>query len=255
MLPIGQAIPFTERRLRQGSQVTEADIAFAVPIWKRYAPPPFRNIIEGDPAYRFNPTRRVYIYASNGQAIDPQRFRALVIEPFLRNIQAAMREISKRLQDRRITLPEWQAEMESMVKASQLAVALVANGGIGNNDDDDRTAIALGIFAMLVFLAGFARDIQTGSQPMNGLLLSRTDLYAFGGRDAYEEARRNGHIFHTDATTERRVLMPGADHCHTQDGQEGCVELAALGWVRIGTLPRIYDTPCRTNCMCHFEFR
>lgn len=256
MLPIGQAIPFTERRLSEQSQITEADIAMAISLWKKYAPTQYRALITGGGAlFGWDPNRRQFFYESNGYMIDPLRLRNVAIEPFLQNVRVAMRDISTRLQNKQISLPEWQTEMMALTKSSQVAAALVANGGADNQDESNALLVAAGIAAMLAFLQTFAQEIQTGKQLLNGLLLSRTDLYALGGRDAYEEARRNGFIFSGMATQERRVLQPGANHCVSNDEQEGCIELAALGWQPIGTLPRLYDTPCRTNCLCTFIFR
>lgn len=256
MFPIGKAISLPEIKLEAESQVTETDVALAIALWRKYAPARFRSIIDGGSIFEWEETLRVYRYKSNGRIIDPLVLRNSAIEPFLQNVKLSMRDISRRLQDRQINLPEWQFEMMRMVKGSQIAVSLVASGGADNNDEEDTALIALGILAMLSFLKNFALDIESGKQLLNGLLLTRTDLYAFGGRDAYEEARRNGMIKYGVSTQERRVLDPEANHCVTdKDGWIGCVELADRGWQPIGTLPRLYDTPCRTNCQCHFEFR
>jgi hypothetical protein len=56
------------------------------------------------------------------------------------------------------------------------------------------------------------------------------------------------------AAQERRRLGV-AEHCRTHGDLEGCVELHDLGWQPIGSLPRLGQTPCRTNCKCHWQFR
>ena len=145
--------------------------------------------------------------------------------------------------------------MYSLTKYSQLAAALIANGGARNNTQTDYALIVAIILALLLFLQKFAEDLEAGKQLLNGTLLSRSDLYANAARDAYEEMRRQVMALYTDATQERRVLDPGAQHCHSIDGWIGCPELAALGWRPIGTLPRLMDTPCRSNCRCSFKFR
>jgi hypothetical protein len=57
---------------------------------------------------------------------------------------------------------------------------------------------------------------------------------------------------------ELRVLGE-ADHCSTEDDpdgdREGCLELAALGWQPIGTLPKIGESVCIVNCHCRFAYR
>jgi hypothetical protein len=238
--------------LKSKAEVSPADVLLAVAMWKRYAPPAYRSIIEADDKkFKWNASRMEY--TRNGARIDPQKLRTLAIEPFLLAVKTAMRGLSAQLQEKRISLPEWQAQMADFVKHSQLAAALVANGG-NRQDQTDYAAIALSILAMLAFLQTFAGDVDGGKQLLNGTLLSRTGLYANAIRDAYEQARREG-ISSTGATMERRVLLPGAEHCTSDDEMEGCIELAEMGWQPIGTLPRLYDTPCRTNCLCHFEYK
>jgi hypothetical protein len=146
--------------------------------------------------------------------------------------------------------------MYSLTKFSNLAAALVANGGARNNTETDYAVIILVILAMPIFLQGFADDIEAGRQLMNGTLLSRGDLYASSGRDAYEEMRRHVEKVYVGMTQERRVLDRDAQHCHTdKHGLVGCVELAERGWQPIGTLPKLMSTPCRSNCRCTFFFR
>lgn len=256
MSPIGNSLNWTPPQIAAESQITPSDISAAVALWKRYAPTRYRDLIAGGGVlYGWDKTRRVYFRESNGEVIDPLTLRNIAIDPFLFNVRLAMRDTSTRLQQHKITLAEWQLEMTELVKNSQIAAALVADGGEPNATNNDYAVIVLLILAMLGFLSAFAKDIETGKQPLNGLLLSRSDLYAFAGRDAYEEARRQGLIEEGEMIEERRVLDPGANHCHTQDEWIGCPELAELGWQPIGSLPRLYDTPCRTNCKCHFEYR
>ena len=101
-------------------------------------------------------------------------------------------------------------------------------------------------------LTNFANEIASGKQALDGRFTLRVNMYAKAARGTGEEIARavaaeNGY------TKERRILGV-ADHCRTAGGLQGCVELAEKGWEPIGTLPRIGDTPCRTNCHCHFIY-
>ena len=253
MPKIGKATHYTEEQISKNSEITEDDIALAIAMWLRYSVSPFRGLIDNSSEYKFDLTRRVWMKA--GKAIDPLVIRNRAIEPFLNNMRILMRETSEQLQRGEISLAEWQIKTAQYVKVCQVAPALIANGGVKSTSPTDYEKIALFILLMLVFLSGFAEDIDNGKQPFNGLLLSRTDLYAKAGRDAYEEMVRYEAQNYLGRQYERRVLDENANHCHSVDGWLGCPELAEMGWKRIGTLPRIYDTPCRTNCACHWEFR
>lgn len=257
-----KAAHYTNDEIQQIAAVNEADVEIARDMWRRYSLPLFRDLIDA-PLYGSGERARIawdartrrYIYTANGYRIPPIEIRNRIIEPFLANVRFAMRFVSARLQSGEITLIEWQREMYNLTKYSQLAAALIANGGARNSTQTDYAAIAALILALLLFLQAFVLDIETGKQLLNGTLLTRGDLYANAGRDAYEEMGRYGERLYLGSTMERRVLDPGAHHCHTIDDWTGCPELAELGWRPIGTLPRLYDTPCRTNCRCHFEYQ
>lgn len=243
----------SNKELEKASDISEADIILSVALWKRYAPAQYRTIIDTDDKV-FEWVKSEMVYKRNGVRIDPTRLRTLAIDPFLSNVKLAMRGLSTQLQSGALKLPEWQQQMNDLIKWSQLAAALVANGGTRNSTQNDYAVVAISIFAMLTFLQVFANEIESGKQKLNGSILSRSGLYANAARDAYEETRRIGMARYAGATLERRVLDAVANHCVTDGEMIGCVELAAMGWQPIGTLPRLYDTPCRTNCMCHFEF-
>lgn len=257
------AIHYSQTELTALANVSDADVALAREMWRRYSLPIFRDLIDaplvgtGRARIVWDAQTREYVYTSNGYHIPPLDLRNHAIEPFLNNVRFAMRFIDARLQNGEVTLIEWQQEIIRLTKFSQLAAALVANGGTRNNTQTDYALIAAIILALLLFLQKFALDIESGAQLLNGTLLSRSDLYANAGRDAYEEMRRRVMGLYTDATEERRVLDAAASHCHTDEktGERGCVELAALGWQPIGTLPPLRSTPCRSNCRCHFVFR
>lgn len=261
---------YTDQQLDDLSQVTPADIQAAVILWMLYAPPIYKDIINapalgtvetlgGNPQVRarfFWDQRRLQYYDKRaGRYIPPLELRRVAIEPFINRVKEQMRSTSAQLQARDISLGEWQAAQMQAVKHSQIAAGLVANGGTLNTTEVDYIKIASFVLAMFLFLRTFVNEIKSGIQKLNGLLLSRTALYAAAARDSYEEMRRHGVGMYTELAEERRVLDPGAHHCQTVGDHTGCPELAAMGWQPVGVLPRIYDTPCGTNCRCHWEFR
>lgn len=263
-----KSIPYSPGELESLAGVSPADIAIARELWIRHAPAGYVALMDapavGMPGsdrarYLWGPLRRLYIDGITGEAISPLEIRNRAIEPFIQRISERIRDVSARLQIGSITLAEWQQEVMPLIKYSQIAAALIANGGARNNTETDSEAIAGFILALFLFFQLFANDIESGDQPINGTLLSRGDLYAKAARDAFEEMRRVVMRVYVGVSHERRVVDPRALHCHTiimEDGEEwvGCPELAALGWQPIGTLPRLRDTPCLSNCHCRFEF-
>jgi len=252
-MAIGNAIHYTQDELESQSQIAPADIELAIALWLKYASSQYRNILSPSSQYKWDASKRQYVNAS-GDSIDPLTLRNNAIEPFITNIRIVMRGMSTSLQEGKLSLQEWQTQTIYLIKYSQIASALVANGGADNTTKKDNEKIVALILILLLFHLAFAIAIETGEQLLNGTLLSRTGLYADAIRDAYEETRRQAIIEYTDKTLERRILDPEANHCHTVDDWTGCPELADLGFQPIGTLPRLMDTPCLTHCRCSWEF-
>lgn len=270
MPPINKlkAIQYSPDELRDLAGVSPSDIQLARDLWIRHAPPLYKGLMDaplaGTPGsdrarYVWSPVRRLYLDGGTARPIPPLEIRSRAIDPFIQAISIRIREVSQRLQQNMITLAEWQREVMPLIKYSQIAAGLIANGGAGNNNENDYLAIAAFILALFLFFQSFTNEIESGKQLINGTLLSRGDLYANAARDAYEEMRRFIMQTYLGIEYERRVLDPRAHHCHTvilEDGEEwvGCPELAELGWQPVGVLPRLMATPCLSNCKCHFEF-
>ena len=254
-------MPFLpQSALKEYSTVTEADIAFAVAMWYRLAPAFYRPLMDaplaGQPArFTWDAKVRLYVYTQSGRHIPALEIRNRAIEPFIQSVKDMMRAATAGLQSKAADVDAWQAEMMQTIKLSQLAAWLIANGGQKNATKSDNDNAALTILALLIFFNLFVKDILAKKQPMNGFLLLRSGLYANAARDAYEEGRRQGEQIYLGKTQERRVLDPQANHCHTVEDWIGCPELAAKGWRPIGSLPRLMDTPCVSNCRCHFEYK
>lgn len=267
MANLGKALPYDLESLEQFSQINDVDAQRAREMWKRHAPRIYTDLINApllgagvSAIYLWDAQRRQYYQSRMKRYIEPLELRRRAIDPFLNSVRLDMRDVSARLQRGDISLADWQVEMMYLTKYSQMAAALIANGGIGNTSPSDYLMIAAFVLAMLVFLQNFAVQIETGEQVINGLLLSRADLYAWAGRDAYEEMRRYEMRVYAGMTLERRVLDPEANHCVPDvrpNGEywESCPELSAKGWQPIGSLPRLMDTPCRSKCKCHYEYK
>jgi len=263
MPTIGKAIRYSDKAIEQLSQVTEADIEAARSLVRSAVPPRYRSILDASIAggsvtasspYAWDPKAGGYIHVPTGRHIQPLELRNQAIEPMIARSKQTQRAISNQLQNQEITLAEWQTQMIGQVKQAQVASALVANGGQKNTNENDKEEIALLILALLLLLNGFSQEIQSKKQPLNGLLLLRSDLYANAARGTYEDV--GGYVASTylGKTEERRLLSP-ADHCHADGNLIGCVELAAQGWQPIGSLPSIGKTPCRSNCRCRKVYR
>lgn len=202
--------------------------------------------------YRWNEIAARYIGA-NGRFV-PRSLVNAALEQTVTGSQIEMGLLSERLQSGSISLLEWRAGMAQQIKMLHVAQSALARGGWSQMTQSDWGWVGSEIKKQYQFLDRFAADIASGKQPLNGRFLQRAKLYANASRGMFEEMRRRYMRLFKGATEERRNLGV-AEHCQTVDKLEGCVELAAKGWQPIGTLPRIGESPCRTNCKCYYLFR
>ncbi len=187
-----------------------------------------------------------YRHIGSGKFVSAKQVRSAVdtvIDTESRNVRA----ISQQLVNGEINLAEWQLRMSAQVKTLHVAMGLAASGGKNAVSASDLGFIGSQIKEQYKFLRQFAKDIKTGKQKLNGSLVARSALYVQSARGAFEDGVRRANK-NIGRNAERRVLGQ-ADHCQT------CVQQASLSWQPIGTLNRIGDSLCRSNCHCSFQFK
>jgi len=258
-----KTIKFSESALEQMAQVTQADSMSAKALWTQTVPLKWKPLLDSqtigidDPlnsVYVWDASSRRYVHLRSKHYVSFQDIRSQAVEPLVVRSKQLQRAISQQLQSGAMTLAEWQIQMISNIKQTELAAALAANGGEQNTSEADKKKVAAAILLLLLFFKTFAEDIEAGTQALNGSLLARSDLYAGSARSIFEETQRVGMAVNFGEVEERRVLGV-AEHCHSDGELDGCVELADRFWSPINTLPPLGKTPCRANCKCHFTYR
>lgn len=199
------------------------------------------------PDYLWNDKAGRYVSASTNRFVRYQDVRNALDQVAARS-QANMRALTEALQAGDLSLAEWQAAFAREIKTMHTASAAAANGGWAQMSQADWGATGAQIKRQYKFLQGFADDIASGKQPINGRMLVRSDLYGKAGRGTFEEMRRRYQELSNLMEEERRVIT-AVESC------EDCIDYAGDGWQPIGSLPRIGDSECRTNCKCFFEYR
>lgn len=198
--------------------------------------------------YRFNPgagTTGRYI-APSGRFV-PQSAITKEMERVIGGAKGEMQSFSRQLQAGSISLQEWYDGMRSNMKIIHNLDAAIAKGGWAQMTQSDWGAVGQLTRQQYQFLNNFALQIANGTQSLDGRFIVRSGMYADAARGTGEDMKRRD-AGNRGFTEERRVLGV-ADHC------TDCLEFSARGWQPIGTLPRIGDSLCKTNCHCHFEFR
>lgn len=207
--------------------------------------------------YGWNETAGRYIDLSTGRFVpfvDVRDSLELVMDAS----GVRMSTLTDQLIGEQISLAEWQLGLMEEIKISHTAAAAAASGGWAQMSQSDWGAVGRLIRDQYDFLRNFANEIASGKQRLDGTARVRTDLYAQAARGTFEETRRRYERLKNGMEEEARALGE-ADHCSSDDDPrgdlEGCLELAALGWQPIGTLPKIGQSVCITRCHCRFIYR
>lgn len=207
---------------------------------------------EFDSRYRWNPE-----VGSTGRYIDKdgrivkQSVITDQLEKVISKLQSDMVALALDLTDGKISTQQWYDTFKGQIKNMHGISASLAKGGWAQMGDKEWELTKDIVEKQMGFLNKFAKGIDDGEVKLDGNFLRRVNQYVAASRSTGEEIKRQA--MQDKATHEKRVLGP-ADHCHTQDGLDGCWELFKLGWQLMGILPPIGETPCRQNCHCKYVF-
>ena len=204
--------------------------------------------------YGWNDKAARYVNLTTGRFVSSKAVKD-GLEKVVAKSQSEIKLISERLVAGDITLAEWQTGMAQQIKLGHTASAAAARGGWAQMTQADWGATGQLVKKQYAYLGKFSSDIESGKVKLDGRFLTRAQMYGQAERGTYETMRSRYAAANKGAVEERRVLEPGAEHCEAHGDRPGCVELAELGWQPIGTLPRIGEATCWTNCLCHFETR
>jgi hypothetical protein len=152
--------------------------------------------------------------------------------------------VTARLIDGSLSRPAWEARVRAVI-APRLYAGILAS--IDSPTAEDMAEAHAVVAAHLGYLKRFRTDLATGQQALDGRARTRADLY---GAAVWTEGQ-NAEVRHRkrNGFTQYRARLGPADHC------KGCLDRAAKGWQKIGTLPPLGDSPCRSRCHCRWNFR
>jgi hypothetical protein len=165
----------------------------------------------------------------------------------LDNASERMAALVRQLQARNIDLVTWQIRMAREIKNVQLYSAAAAKGGWAQFSNADLGRVGQSVRAQLEYLNNFAREVRTGVQPLDGRFVARVKLYAQSGRGIFHRTERLE--MEVRGYDEEQSIRYAGDSC------AGCVQEAARGWVRIGTLIPVGQRTCRGNDRCSIRYK
>jgi hypothetical protein len=197
------------------------------------------------PPYTYNIRAGRYI-GGDGKFVSAAAVRELV-DYSLDGLSRQVREASRLFAAREISMARWEQAMRQTVKDGHLMAAAAARGGWARLDPAALTGVEEQVFRQLEYLRGFAEQILSGDQPLDGRFFARSDMYAQASRQTFEELRGE-EMEGQGYTLERNILEEAAENC------EECIGLTELGWQPIGTLKHPGSRLCLTNCRCWLEY-
>ena len=163
--------------------------------------------------------------------------------------RSSARALTEQLRAGRIALPEWQSGMARAVKNVNYATVAAASGGVQNMTAVERGRAGAIIRQQYQYLRGFAADIESGKQPLDGRAVRRAEMYMQHGRDAYYEQKRAGH-----AANQPGARLMIRSHRDPGDSCRSCGELDGK-WFPMGdpAYTPVGQRECRTSCRCDEE--
>jgi hypothetical protein len=168
------------------------------------------------------------------------------VDKVITGSQQSVKTLAGQLQKGEINLATWQLGTGKELKTLHVATALAALGGAKMASQADYGYMGKLIKEQYKFLNGFARDIATGQQKLDGTFLNRVKLYTEASRGTFHSVQTR-EMKLAGVKEAKRVLGP-ADHC------TGCREQAAIGFQPIDEVAPIGSQECRTNCHCEIVF-
>lgn len=207
-------------------------------------PPP-----QGFPPYQYNREARAYV-DSRGVTIPTQTVWQ-VADEVTNNLSQEMRAITESLQAGRLTLPEWQLQMEQRIKDSHLAFFSASRGGWEQMTFSDFGRAGNMIKKQYGYLRRWAEELSQGL-PLDGRQLVRAELYGQAARTVLVEIEREEQALR--GRTQKRNVLGVADHC------DECIAMTELGWVDIEAGAEQGFTPigqriCLVRCKCFMEYQ
>ncbi len=185
--------------------------------------------------------------SANGRFVPASEVRADV-DNFIRNQQQAVKPLVEQLVARKITLSDFQLEMEHTIKDVHLANSALAKGGWSRMKQADYGRVGQIVRREYGYLATFMQQLESGAQPLTGRVLQRSTAYVENSRSTYETVQRLG-MKEAGYDIERNIEDEGViQHC------EECSELSDMGWVPIGTHPAPGHRICLSGCQCRLTY-
>lgn len=154
--------------------------------------------------------------------------------------------LAEALRGRQVSLADWELGMRRHIKNTHLTAIAAERGGWANMRPQDYGRVGQIVREQYGYLHGFAADIASGKQRLDGTLGRRAQLYTAAGRNSlYKSKAANLRPI----VTHQRSVRGKRDSCWQ------CIELDRRVF-KIGDPTFVLPgrRVCNHNCGCHIEY-
>ena len=256
-------------------------------LWRRHVGHAYWSLLVTGDGWEFDPDTQSYV-SDHGIRLGPNELRGLALT-FSGGVESDLKDNMAEFLRGDISLDEWHERAQERIDDEFLLLAALGAGGFQELTSEDIAEVAgqagneetpgTGVAEALERLDRFKeqliapkseetkqKEAQTGERQV-GEAGSESDVIRRAGQSAdpgypiYEKARTASHERLATARgikIEMRSILdpdPSVKHCRSDEFNEGCIEVAAAGWMPIGSLPPIGTRVCNVSCRCSMVYR
>lgn len=154
--------------------------------------------------------------------------------------------LAEALRGRQVNLADWEVAMRRHVKNTHLNAIAMERGGWANMRPQDYGRAGQIIREQYGYLRGFAGDVASGKQRLDGTLGVRAKLYSQAARNSYYRSKA---VNMTGKVTHQMSVRSARDSCWQ------CVELDRKVFrIDDSSFPLPGRRVCNHNCQCHLSY-
>jgi hypothetical protein len=167
------------------------------------------------------------------------------LDRYLDNSDPA-KALAEALRGRQVSLADWEVGMRRVVKNTHLNAIALERGGWANMTPADYGRAGQIIREQYGYLRGFAADIASGKQRLDGTLGVRAKLYSQAGRNSYYRSKAANM---SDKVTHQMSVRSARDSCRQ------CLDLDRKVFrIDDASFPLPGRRVCNHNCQCHLAY-
>ena len=154
--------------------------------------------------------------------------------------------LAEALRGRQLSVADWEVAMRRHVKNVNLNAIALERGGWANMTPADYGRVGQIVREQYAYLKGFAADIASGKQRLDGTLGVRAKLYTQAGRNSYyrsKAANMSGKVTHQMSV---RSARDSCWQCRDLDRKVFRIDDTSF--------PLPGRRVCNHNCQCHIAY-